>query len=209
VSTLAAHFQPKEQAMATTSVAGSAARNPVLTIAGNTTSVNAIELLKSDHRQVEQWFAQFRRTDLAASRQALAADICRAIEVHARLEEEIFYPAFVAATGDQALYHQAVLEHDDARQVIDRIRSSPGVMADHYFDARVQVLGDLIQCHIAEEEMEGGMFDLAIRAGLDLDALGARLEQRKIELMDEAGTDHGYDAAARADDGGAIGRESR
>lgn len=193
--------------MATTSVAGGAARNPVLTIAGNTTSITAIELLKADHRQVEQWFAQFRRMDNAASRQALAADICRAIEVHARLEEEVFYPAFVEATGNQALYHQAVLEHDDARQVIGRIRASPGVVADHYFDARVQVLGDLIQCHIAEEEMEGGMFDLATQAGLDLDALGARMEQRKIKLMDEAGTDHGYDAAvARSGDGESIGR---
>lgn len=192
--------------MATTAT-DSAARNAVLTIAG-TTAVNAIELLKADHRQVEEWFRQFRHTDNALRRQALAADICRALDVHARLEEEIFYPAFVEATGNQALYHQAVLEHDDARQVIGRIRQSPGVLADHYFDARVQVLGDLIQCHVAEEEMEGGMFDLAVRAGLDMDALGARLEQRKLALMEDAGTEQGYDAAvARPDGGEAIGRE--
>ncbi len=54
---------------------------------------------------------------------------------------------------------QAILEHEDARQVIERIRASPGAAADHYFDARVQVLADLIQCHVAEEEMDGGMFD--------------------------------------------------
>lgn len=193
--------------MATTTATGGAARNPVLAIAGST-AINAVELLKADHRQVEEWFRRFRGTDQALRRQALAADICKAIDVHARLEEEIFYPAFVEATGNQALYHQAVLEHDDARQVISRIRSSPGVLADHYFDARVQVLGDLIQCHVAEEEMEGGMFDLAVQAGLDMDALGARLEQRKIELMDDAGTDHGYDAAVvRPDEGEAIGRD--
>jgi hypothetical protein len=146
---------------------------------------NAIDLLKADHRQVEEWFQQFSSTDDAARREALVVDICAAIEMHARLEEEIFYPAFEQATGNEILYHQAVLEHDDARQVIARIRSSPGAAADHYFDARVQVLADLIQCHVAEEEMEGGMFDLAARSRLDLDALGARLKQRKLEIMDD------------------------
>jgi hemerythrin superfamily protein len=172
--------------MASSTASGHAARSPVLSLAGSP-AANAIELLKSDHRQVEEWFQQFRNTDDAARRAELVADICRAIEVHARLEEEIFYPAFEEATGNHVLYHQALLEHDDARQVIGRIRCSPGAAADHYFDARVQVLGDLIQCHVAEEEMDGGMFDLAVRAGLDLDALGARMEQRKIELMDEEG----------------------
>jgi hypothetical protein len=181
--------------MATSTATNHAARNPVLTIGGNTTVVNAIELLKSDHRQVEEWFRQFRTTEDAARREALAVDICKAIEVHARLEEELFYPAFAAATGNQALHHQAVLEHDDARQVIGRIRASPGSAVDHYFDARVQVLCDLIQCHVAEEEMTGGMFEQAEQSGLDLDALGARLEQRKIALMEDAGTDQGYDAA--------------
>ena len=171
--------------MATTTATAHTRRNPVPTIAGGTAG-NAIELLRADHREVEELFRQFRNTDDAARREGLVADICRAIEVHARLEEEIFYPAFEEATDNHVLYHQAVLEHDDARQVIDRIRCSPGVAADHYFDARVQVLGDLIQCHVAEEEMAGGMFELAARAGLDLEALGARLEQRKAELMDEA-----------------------
>jgi len=172
--------------MAINTVAGHAARNPAINIAGNAAPANAIELLKADHRQVESWFQQFRNTDNAARREALVADLCRAIEVHARLEEEIFYPAFEEATGNHVLYHQAVLEHDDARQVIGRIRCSPGIAADHYFDARVQVLGDLIQCHVVEEEMDGGIFDLAARAGLDFEALGARLEQRRTELMDEA-----------------------
>ena len=170
--------------MAITTLSGHAARRPMPGIAGNA-RLNAIDLLKSDHRQVEKLFQQFRNTDDVPRREALVVRICRAIEMHAQLEQEIFYPAFEEATANHALYHQAVLEHDDAAQVIGRIRSSPGAAADHYYDARVQVLADLIQCHVAEEEMEGGMFDLAARSGIDLDALGARLQQRKLEIMDD------------------------
>jgi hemerythrin superfamily protein len=170
--------------MGITTLSGHAARRPAPAIADDI-AVNAIDLLKSDHRQVEQLFQQFRNTEDVVRREALVVRICRAIEMHAQLEQEIFYPAFEEATGNEVLYHQALLEHDDAAQVIGRIRSSPGAAADHYYDARVQVLADLIQCHVAEEEMEGGMFDLAARSGIDLDALGERLQQRKLEIMDD------------------------
>ncbi len=76
---------------------GYAARQQLPGIAGDT-AANAIDLLKADHRQVEQRFQQFSSSDDAMRRAALVVDICRAIERHAQLEEEISYPAFEEAT---------------------------------------------------------------------------------------------------------------
>ncbi|HTQ36092.1 MAG TPA: hemerythrin domain-containing protein [Steroidobacteraceae bacterium] len=176
--------------------------DPILTPAGETTAVNAIELLKSGHRQVEDWLGQFAATDDAAAMQALAADICTALEVHMRIEEEVFYPAFLAAGGNTAMHHEALVEHAAARRLVEAIRSCGGAAADDYFAARMRVLAAMICRHIREEEETGGMFAIAAGLELDLDGLGANLEQLKVRLMDEAGTDRGYDAAAGSPDEG-------
>jgi hemerythrin superfamily protein len=194
--------------MSTTESATGTGAHTIITSAGNTTTVNAIELLKADHRQVEEWFDQFDATEDASRRQQLAADICKALEVHMRLEEEIFYPAFLDATGNQSLHHQSIVEHQGARELIGRIRLSAGPSADDYLEARVKVLAEMIHHHVSEEESPGGTFDSAERAGVDLDALGTRIEQRKLELMDDTDTARGYDeAVGRADDGGEVDRE--
>ncbi len=65
------------------------------------TSIDAIELLESDHRHVEAWFADFDSATTMARRQTLAERICRALRIHMRIEEEIFYPAFLEAVGDR------------------------------------------------------------------------------------------------------------
>ncbi len=148
------------------------------------TAVSAIELLQSDHRQVMAWFDLFQRTSDAARRQRLVADICRALEVHMRIEEEIFYPAFLEATGNETLHDKAIVEHEGARELIRKILVSSGVPADHYLPARVAVLAGLIQHRVNEEEKPGGLFEVAVLSGLELESLGARIEQRKLALMD-------------------------
>lgn len=175
-------------------------RESVVTGAGITTGIDAIELLEKDHRQVEEWFGQFESTDDAARKEALAADICRALDVHAQIEEEIFYPAFIEAGGDAGLHHAAIIEHEAARELITKIRHSPGAAADDFFDARVKVLAEMIRHHVEEEERPGGLFQQAEAIGMDLDLLGPRLEQRKVQLMDDAQTDAGYDAAVGVPD---------
>jgi hypothetical protein len=147
-------------------------------------AVDAIELLQSSHRQVDAWFDLFQRTSDAARRQRLVADICTALEVHMRIEEEIFYPAFLEATGNEALHDKAIVEHEGARELIRKILVSSGVPADHYLPARVAVLAGLIQHRVNEEEKPGGLFEVAARSGLDLEALGARIEQRKQALLE-------------------------
>ena len=145
---------------------------------------DAVALLKADHRQVSDWFEHFESSRSAAKKQKLATDICNALSVHTTIEEEIFYPAFLAATKDQDMHHEAIVEHDGAKHLIAQIRAS--TPADEYFDSQVHVLSEMIKHHVKEEEQKDGMFAEAKKAKtMDLVALGQQLYDRKNELMAE------------------------
>jgi hemerythrin superfamily protein len=144
---------------------------------------DAISLLKADHRQVEDWFGQFEKARDADRKQKLATRICDALKVHTTIEEEIFYPAFLEATGEKDIHHEAEVEHNGAKKLIAEIEeSSP---EDDYFEAKVSVLSEMIKHHVKEEEQPGGMFSKARDSEMDLDALGEQLAQRKAELEAE------------------------
>lgn len=145
-----------------------------------TASKDAIAQLKADHREVEGWFKQFKRTKSEARRGKLAEKICQALKVHTTIEEEIFYPAFLAATQDRSLHHEAEVEHEGAKRLIAEIESThPG---DEYYEARVMVLSEMIKHHVKEEEQPGGMFAEARKSDMDLDDIGEQLQQRKLQL---------------------------
>ena len=145
-----------------------------------TASKDAIALLKADHREVEGWFRQFKRTKSESRRGKLAEKICTALKVHTTIEEEIFYPAFLAATQDRDLHHEAEVEHEGAKRLIAEIESTrPG---DDYYEARVTVLSEMIKHHVKEEEQPGGMFAEARKSDMDLDDIGQQLQQRKQQL---------------------------
>lgn len=146
-------------------------------------AANAIELLQSGHREIEQAFEQFQQPADAVRRQELVTCLCRALEVQMRIGEEIFYPAVLEATGNELLNDAALLDHARTRELIRRILVSPGLPADHYLAARVAILAALVQHRVEEEEKPGGLFDVAVLAGLDLEALGDRIERRRTALM--------------------------
>jgi len=141
---------------------------------------DAIALLKADHQQVKQWFGQFRKTSEAARQNALARDICHALRLHTTIEEELFYPAFLEATHDKDIHHEAEVEHHGAKELIAEIEHSNA--SDDYFRAKVNVLAEMINHHVREEEKPGGMFAEARKARMDLIALGERLAERKSQL---------------------------
>jgi hemerythrin superfamily protein len=145
---------------------------------------DAITLLKADHRQVEEWFSQFSKTNSSSKKQQLADKICEALTAHTTIEEEIFYPAFLDATQDKDTHHEAVVEHDGAKALIAEIRSMS--VGDDYFDAKVTVLSEMIKHHVKEEEQPGGMFAEAKKSDMDLQALGAQLRDRKKNLLADA-----------------------
>ena len=142
---------------------------------------DAIKLLKDDHKEVKAWFAEFDKTDDDAKKQDLADKICKALTVHAQIEEEIFYPAAYDALdqdGDDLL-DEAEVEHASAKELIAQIEASK--VGEPLFDAKVTVLGEYIDHHVEEEE--GELFPECRDSSMDLKDLGVQLAARKAELM--------------------------
>ena len=145
---------------------------------------NAISMLKADHTKVKQLLRRLNETGGIKEREHLCSEIEREIKMHSQLEEEIFYPAFKAATkktDEEHLVYEATEEH----HVVDM--ELPSLMAanpkSHEFKAKAKVLMDLLQHHIREEE--GEMFTAA-REVLNEDQLrelGDMMQSRKETLL--------------------------
>ena len=161
-----------------------ARKTPASSSRANARRPDAIALLKQDHRQVEEWFEAFEKARTPDRKLKLATQICTALKVHAQIEEEIFYPAFLQEAQDEDIHHEAVVEHDGAKKLIAEISASGP--EDDYFDAKVKVLSEMIKHHVKEEEQKGGMFAEARDSDMDLKALGEQMAQRKKELMASA-----------------------
>jgi hemerythrin superfamily protein len=146
-----------------------------------TRALDAVALLKADHRQVEQWFDDFVKSRSVEKKKQLATNICTALTVHSTIEEEIFYPAFLAATKDKDMHHEAIIEHDGAKKLIGDIESSDP--SDDFYNSKVSVLSEMIKRHVKEEEQKDGMFaEAKASKKLDLIALGQEIANRKAEL---------------------------
>lgn len=144
-------------------------------------STDAIELLTRQHREVEEMFERFENmTDRAkVSKKKLADEICNALIMHTTIEEEIFYPATREASEDtEDMVDEAVVEHASAKDLIAQIMEmDPG---DELYDAKVKVLGEMIEHHVEEEEKE--MFPKTRELKLDMVALGEEMQARQKEI---------------------------
>jgi len=147
---------------------------------------DAISLLKSDHRKVEDLFEQYENTSNKRSKAKIAQEICLELAVHTAIEEEIFYPALKGKIEDDVL-DEAYVEHDGAKVLVAELMA--GTPEDMFYDAKVTVLSEEIKHHVKEEEQRGGMFAQARKTDVDMDALGAQLAQRKKELQKTYKTD--------------------
>jgi hemerythrin superfamily protein len=156
----------------------------VAELLANPGSIDAVALLTADHREVKDLFDEYEelaeRDAEAGERKELAEEICRMLEVHAVIEEEIFYPsARQALPEEDDLLDEAEVEHGSAKDLIAQIRS---MQPDQdLYDAKVKVLGEYVQHHVEEEETE--MFPKCRRSEMDLRELGARLAERRTVLL--------------------------
>jgi hemerythrin superfamily protein len=145
---------------------------------GRSKPMDAIQLLKNDHRTVEALFEEFESAK-GSKKQRIANQICMELIVHAQIEEEIFYPAVKEAVEEE-IYTEAHVEHDGAKVLIAEILE--GDPDDEFYDANVKVLSEMIKHHVKEEEQRDGMFAQAKQGDVDLVALGEQLAQRKGDL---------------------------
>lgn len=142
---------------------------------------DAIALLKADHLEVKQLFADYEIARLASSKQALIEDICVALTIHIQIEEEIFYPAVKSALKDHVLVPEAIVEHNGVRGLIAQLEAEEVKPDQEMVDARVAVLSEYVKHHVMEEQED--MFPQVKASSIDLTALGAQMAARKEELM--------------------------
>jgi len=145
-------------------------------------SVDAVALLKADHRTVEDLFERYENTGGKVTKAKLARQICLELCVHATIEEQIFYPA-VKQSIEEEIYEEAYVEHDGAKVLIAEILA--GSPDDDFYDAKVKVLSEMIKHHVKEEEQRDGMFAQAKKGDVDMQELGERLAMRKRELSEQ------------------------
>src|ERR1043166_5723283 len=112
--------------------------------------MDAISLLKGDHRKVEELFETYEKARDAARKQKLVKQICMELSIHTTIEEEIFYPACTGQVEDKNLVEEAYVEHDGAKVLIAELMS--GDPENEFFDAKVSVLSEMIKHHVKEEE---------------------------------------------------------
>jgi hemerythrin-like domain-containing protein len=118
--------------------------------------VTAIELLTEQHREVEKLFEEFEGASDAEDKEAIFDDIADRLAVHARIEEQFFYPA-VRAKKTEDMVMEAFVEHTSIKRLLaDLLESDP---EDASFDAQVKVLKEQVEHHVEEEE--GQLFPAA------------------------------------------------
>ena len=167
-------------------------------------SANALELLRNDHREVQQLFQRFERSGSESEQEKICREIVDALKLHTRIEEEVFYPYVREATDGLELVEEARVEHGVAKQLIKDLETHPGDGLHRY--AVVKVLGEYIGHHIREEER--AIFPTIQKSGVDLEALGQELLDHKAGRKSVQGRSAEKGVQGRSAEKGVQGRSA-
>jgi hypothetical protein len=151
---------------------------------GSAKTMDAVSMLKEDHRKVEGLFAQFEKAQDQRQHEIID-EVCQELIIHSMLEEQIFYPATWQVAEDKV--DEAQVEHDVAKVLI--LELMHGDDSDEFRQAKFKVLSEMIKQHIKEEEAGDGLFAKAQRAGVNTRELSQRVAGLKQQLMAKARDD--------------------
>lgn len=136
--------------------------------------MDAIVLLKNDHKRVKALFKKLKSHDLS-----VVPDVCAELTVHAEIEEKIFYPA-VRGEVEELDVDEAYQEHHVAKVLIEELQAMSS--EDEMYEAKAVVLMEMVEHHVEEEE--GELFPEVRQAfgRKQLQELGQQLEELKAQL---------------------------
>src|ERR687889_1172008 len=121
--------------------------------------MNAFQLLKEDHQKVSGIFQQLEPTTERAekTRTELFAKLKQELDVHAHIEETIFYPAIKQAAETREIVLEGYEEHHVVKMLLGELESMP--VDTEQWAAKLKVLQENVEHHVEEEE--GEMFPKA------------------------------------------------
>jgi hemerythrin superfamily protein len=144
--------------------------------------MNALKMLKQQHRDVEKLFKQFEAAKSVEPQRKTFIKIADALAVHATIEERHFYPSVKEKQTEEILL-ESVEEHLEIKRAIaDLLEMDAG---DEQFEAKMKVLQEDVQHHVEEEE--GELFPKVERLFDEeaLEVIGAAMEETQEELLRE------------------------
>lgn len=144
--------------------------------------MNAIDLLKKQHREVDALFKQFDKAKRSSEKERIFSTIAARLVAHDAIEREIFYPACEKVLGDDETLMEGIAEHGLIEFSVFRADKGKDRQT---FDYLVTVLKEMVQHHVEEEEKE---ILPKISKKLDssqLERLGTRMEARFEVAMNE------------------------
>ena len=137
-------------------------------------------MIRMDHTHVMSTFHQYEIDTSPGTKEALVKSACDALEIHAQLEDEIFYPAMRSVGMESVVDEKNVPEHEEMRQLIAQMRSMEPT--DRGYDDTFMRLMRVVMHHVADEETV--LLPEAERLLADrLDVLGAQMTKRRLELV--------------------------
>ncbi|MFF9909023.1 hemerythrin domain-containing protein [Streptomyces sp. NPDC013457] len=117
--------------------------------------MDAIVLLREDHKTVEKLFKRFEKTDddELTERRSIADEVIEELTVHAWIEEQVFYPAAREAAPDTTDHIlESIEEHHAVVWMLSELKTMDP--ADERFKAKMSVLMENVRHHVEEEEQE-------------------------------------------------------
>lgn len=140
---------------------------------------DATTWIRMDHTHVLSAFHKYAQTKAPSRRGAIAEGICLALEIHASLEEEIFYPALQQVMAGDEVMQRALPQHDEMKRLIAELRGLDPESPRHE-SGMLALMRDVMH-HVADEETV--LLPAAERLLPDrLGELGARMTKRRVEL---------------------------
>ena len=137
------------------------------------------KMIRMDHTHVMATFHKYEVDTRPRVKKGLIDTICLAVEVHAQLEEEIFYPA-LREVSDNEVLRKSEPEHYEMKQLIARLRKMDA--SDAMLDSTFYALMQQIVHHVADEETV--LLPTAERVlANELSDLGTRWTRRRMQLM--------------------------
>jgi len=120
--------------------------------------VDIYSLIKKDHQEVASFFRRLKAAEgFSETSEQLFAQLREELEIHARAEEQVWYPALREAEGTQELVEEALDDHELVQDLLDELAASR--MDDEAWNEKLEVLGEHVEDHIEEEE--SNIFDVA------------------------------------------------
>jgi hemerythrin superfamily protein len=139
------------------------------------------DMIRFDHSHTLVTFHQYTADAKPKVKKALADTIGSALEIHATLEEEIFYPAMRGIDGGEPVLLKSVPEHNEMRRLIGELRDTPPTDVRH--DQLLQELMRDVIHHVADEETVLLPHAERLLSKDRLSELGAEMTRRRVELV--------------------------